>query len=132
MSSVGLPSVLPGYQSLSRIAAVATVELTAVTPGAGHGGQHCRNGRGGQVQGTSTSCRSSRLRHEDCLDARDQRGAVSPQDTRILATHAPQVHPVRARGPLTGMAAVLAQGIRGSLPTILSTGLRGPTMLIAQ
>jgi hypothetical protein len=66
------------------------------------------------------------------LDARDQRGAVSPQDTRILATHAPQVHPVRARGPLTGMAAVLAQGIRGSLPTILSTGLRGPTMLIAQ
>jgi hypothetical protein len=35
-------------------------------------------------------------------------------------------------GPLTGMAAVLAQGMRGSLPTILSTGLRGPTMLIAQ
>jgi hypothetical protein len=33
---------------------------------------------------------------------------------------------------LAAADSILAQGMRGSLPTILSTRLRGPTMLTAQ
>lgn len=69
------------------------------------------------------------------------RGPAAPDERPLsgatAAGHAAQdgyriVGVLIERWVVTGVGSILVQGMRGSLPTILSTGARGPTMLTAQ
>jgi hypothetical protein len=84
---------------------------------------------------------SFRRQLEDTLRAAAAAADAGYPDNESLvidpATGIPSLKPHRSEGQRPSakrleIASILAQGMRGSLPTILSTRLRGPTMLTAQ